>query len=241
MVAEADGDWPTTMQKYGYVVHAVELSVNVNGRNASPDIVLASDRHSHALVIECKSGANVDRGQDRRYSQMSIEDLWGAGVPRSISTHTPVYAINEEHVTRIGGHTRHALMVFGKRTIFGVGDFGNPGFTSELHAGIGLKAGAMPDTDVYPFSIRDAPGDIDRRVAWAVEKYLNDRPGEAGKSPATRPSANAILRHAHPPHRFLSRAHRSELRRAVIRSIMRQEGLGAWWLDPTARWQCSPT
>jgi len=246
MVSEAGEGWPTTMQKYGYAVRAIKMSVRVGGRNVSPDIVLASDRHGHAMVIDCKSGANVDLRQDRLYSQMAIGDLWRAGVPRAIRLHTPIYAINNEHVDRISGHTDQALMVFGRRTICGIGDFGNAELTRELRAGIRLKIGAMPDTDVCPFSIRDAHGDIDRRMAWAVERYLSDRPGEAGKSLATRPVANAILLYAHPLHGFLSSPHRSELRRAAVQSIARLEGSGPWWLGPAARrrarrpWQAAP-
>lgn len=181
MVSEAGEGWPTTMQKYGYAVRAIEMSVRVGGRNVSPDIVLTSDRHGHAMVIDCKSGANVDLRQDRLYSQMAIGDLWRAGVPRAIRLHTPIYAINNEHVDRISGHTDQALMVFGRRTIFGIGDFGNAELTRELRAGIRLKIGAMPDTDVCPFSIRDAHGTL--TGAWRGQWR-----GTSATAPARRAS-----------------------------------------------------
>lgn len=200
----------------------------------SPDIILTSKTHGHALVIECKSGANVDLEQDRKYGQIALNDLHEAGVPAHVRSHTPTYAINEEHVDRIRGHTGHALLVFGSRRIYGIGQFGYDKLTRALQKGINLKNGAFPDIGAYPFSIRDTHDHIDARVAGAILFYLNTHPDMKGRSLATRAFASAILRVAHPLHRHFSGSHRSELRRAVAHSISRQEDCGAWWLEPAA-------
>lgn len=87
--------WPLVLFNLGYYVHSVEKLVRVGSVNVSPDIILASKTHDHALVVECKSGANVDVEQDASYSRMSMGDLWKSGVPMTTRRHTPVYAINE--------------------------------------------------------------------------------------------------------------------------------------------------
>jgi len=215
---------------HGYEIHGIERCVHVRGRNVCPDIILTSTKARHALVIDCKSGANVDLEQDRLYSQMSTRDLHKAGVPALVCSHTPTYTINEEHVGRIRGHTNHSLVVFGSRRVYGIGDFGNAGLTAELREGCPLGEGSAPDVEIYPFSVRDAQGDIDACVARAISRLLLVHPDMKGGSLASRAAAGAILRQAHPLHGFFSGSHRSELRRAVAQSISRQEERGAWWL-----------
>jgi len=227
--------WPKTLLKHGYQIHDIELTVNVKGGNVSPDIILTNSGTDHVLVIDCKSGANIDQEQDARYGQITTNDLRRAGVPSHVRSHAPIYAINEEHVGRIRGHTDHSLLVFGSRRIYGIGDFGDADLDVELHNGVPLEDDAAPDTDIYPFSIRDTPAHIDTRVSRAVLRHLAGRPGMAGRSLATRAAAGAILREAHPLHLHFSGPHRRELRRAVERSIERQEARGAWWLGPGAR------
>jgi len=127
------------------------------------------------------------------------------------------------------------MLVFGNSRIYGIGGFGDADLDAELHNGVPLEKGSFPDTDVYPFSIRDTADHIDEHVSGAVLRHLVDHPGTAGMSLSTRAAAWAILREAHPLHRHFSGPHRRELRRAVERSIARQEGRGAWWLGPGAR------
>lgn len=227
--------WPAIFLTHGYKIHGIEHNVHVKGRNVSPDIILTSAKARHALVIDCKSGANVDLWQDRMYAQMSTGDLHGAGVPALVRSHAPIYTINEEHVGRIRSHTSHPLVVFGSRSVYGIGDFGNSGLTAELCGGCPLEEGSAPDTEIYPFSVRDAQDDIDACVARAVSRHLLVHPDMRGGSLASRAAASAILRQAHPLHEFFSGSHRSELRRAVAQSISRQEKHGARWLEPAGR------
>lgn len=229
----AHSGYPRPLLSNGYEIHSIEGRVRVGGRNVTPDIIMTSVTHGHSLVVDCKSGANVDLAQDRRYGQMTIDDLWGSGVPRSIRGHAPVYAINEGHVSRVREHTGHALIVFGSRSIYGIGDLGDAELTRELRAGMKIKKGDSPDTSVYPFSIRDSDHDVDMHVAAAIARYLDDHQGMASRSLATRAAATAVLRRAHPLYGRLSRPHRTELRRAVMRSIVRQEASGTarWWHD----------
>jgi len=227
--------WPATLFRLGYETHGIEHNVSVESGNVSPDIIFTNPTTRQALVIDCKSGANVDERQDIRYAQITTSDLHKAGVPAAVRSHTPIYAINEEHVGRIRGHTDHALLVFGSRRIYGIGDFGDACLDAELRNGVPLERGSAPNTDVYPFSIRDAPGHIDEHVLRAVLRHLAGRPGMAGRSLATRAAAGAILREAHPLHPHFSGPPRRALRRAVERSIARQEARGVWWLGPGAR------
>jgi len=232
---QANARWPKTLLELGYALHGIEHTVHVGDMNVSPDIIMVNSKVGHALVVECKSGANVDPGQDQGYARMSIGDLRGAGVPATILAHTPVYAINEEHAGRIRGHTGLPLVVFGSRRIYGVGDLGNARLTGELRMGVKLESGSEPDPDIYPFSIRDTNERIDWRVSNAVSRHLKTRPEMFGRSLAARSHASAILRIAHPLHAFFSGPHRRELRRAVEQSVARQEGRGAWWLARGAR------
>lgn len=230
-----DEKWPLTLLRHGYSIHAIECSMRVKGGNVSPDAVFTNSKTGHALVIDCKSGANVDLEQDSKYAHMSISDLHRAGVRTGVRSHAVMYAINEEHADRIRAHTDIPLLVFGRRAIYGIGDFGDTELTGELHSGVPLEKRSSPDSYVYTFSIRDAHDVIDGRVSGAIVGHLRGNPAIAGRSLATRADAGAIMREAHPLHALFSGPHRRELRRAVERSIARQEGRGAWWLGQGAR------
>lgn len=69
-------DLPSTLKDGGYSCHSIEQSFSVGTNQVvNPEIILCSDRDEHTLVVEAKSGANLNPGQLQRYTLVSPECL----------------------------------------------------------------------------------------------------------------------------------------------------------------------
>ena len=78
--------FPNPLYHLGYEIKIVEWDslLNSRGEIVAPDLVLVSDRSSHALVVECKS-SKLKKEQIDRYENVHTADLpdWGIKSPDS--------------------------------------------------------------------------------------------------------------------------------------------------------------
>ena len=76
----------------GYAVQLVEqtISLQKSAQKITPDVVVVSNNLVHAMVIDCKSGKNIDSDQDRRYESLKSRDL---------AYHITVY--DRKHLTHV--------------------------------------------------------------------------------------------------------------------------------------------
>lgn len=186
-----------------------------------PDVVFINEEKGHMIVTDCKSGANVRKDQDQRYSSMRLEDLIKSTTPAcEVSSHTFAYAIEETNFVRIRPHTDAALIVFGQNSVRGNGDFGNVELTRSLLEGVSLESALYPRLVAYPFSIHDKHADIDGRVAIGLSLYMAAHALE-GELLANNAVALDVLRIVHPHHAIFAPSHRAELVGAVRESIAR--------------------
>jgi len=212
---------PALLLDHGYRAHAIERSVRAGDRIVVPDVVFINEEKGHMVVIDCKSGANVRKDQDERYSSMRLEDLIKSTMPAcKVSSHTFAYAIEEPNFVRIRPHTDAALMVFGQNSVRGSGDFANAELTRSLLKGAPLENAPCPRLVAYPFSIHDKRSDIDGRVEIGLSLYMGAHAME-GKPPANNAVALGVLRIVHPYHAIFAPSHRAELVGAIRESIAR--------------------
>lgn len=215
------GDWPPTLHRHGYRACAIERSVDVGDRIVVPDVIFINKGASHLLVVDCKSGASINKDQDGRYARMRLEDLTRAtGQAGRAKSHTFAYAIDEAHLDRMRLHTDFSLIAFGSHMIRAVGSLGHPGLDKELQGGVALDA-PSPRTRAYPFSIHDDPAHVDRITAQGIRGYLVNHPDRAKACLSSDAVANWILCSTHPLHDRFSPEHRAELAGAIGRSIRR--------------------
>lgn len=88
--------WPSVLYKCGYRPEAVEQKLLIDPTTAvKPDIIAASGKERHALVIECKSGMNTKPEQEKRYMALDTATVkkWVKARP-PLEGHTVSYAIN---------------------------------------------------------------------------------------------------------------------------------------------------
>lgn len=219
--------WPSTLHRHGYRACAIERSVDVGGRTVVPDVIFINREAAHLLVVDCKSGAGINRDQDGRYARMQLGDLARAtGQAGKADSHTFVYAIDEAHLDRIRPHTDFSLIAFGSRAVRAVGGLGHHGLDMELQGGVALAA-PSPRTRTYPFSIHDDPAHVDQIAAQGIRGYIVNHPDEAGACLSNDAVADWILCATHPLHDRFSPRHRAELTGAIRRSIARLYAAGA--------------
>jgi hypothetical protein len=94
-------NWPSFLQEEGYSVSLIERSFkNKNGEEVSSEIILVSEKHSHAIFLECKSGRMPDEEdvhQASKYSKIDIHSSnQGVSYPE-LSNFDNVYFVLSSH------------------------------------------------------------------------------------------------------------------------------------------------
>ena len=69
--------WPSILYDLGYDVQLIECPITIrkSAREIVPDVVAVSDKLEHVVVIDCKSGKNVEPDQDGRYESLESLDF----------------------------------------------------------------------------------------------------------------------------------------------------------------------
>jgi hypothetical protein len=104
-LALADGLNPAPLADAGWAVAALEVPVRTGAETVVCDVVLFSPETGHLLVVEAKSGANLEAEQGRKLAALTPELLILAGgitVPQPVSLRCEVlYACLAENADRI--------------------------------------------------------------------------------------------------------------------------------------------
>ena len=104
--------WPNILRQLGYKVQLVEQTISLkSAEKIVPDVVAVSERLSHAIVADCKSGNNIDAKQDCRYLQLTPGDLTYVTVHDTNQlTHIVCYVDNDSNHTAL--ETTHNLAFY---------------------------------------------------------------------------------------------------------------------------------
>ena len=104
-LALADGLNPAPLADAGWAVAALEVPVRVGGETVVCDVVQFNPQAGHLLVVEAKSGANLEPEQGRKLIALTPELLVIAGgitVPKPVPLHCEVlYACLADNADRI--------------------------------------------------------------------------------------------------------------------------------------------
>lgn len=218
--------WPTLLYDMDYDVILIEEKIVV-GRHAAatPDLVAYSGKHSHAIVVECKSGRSIQSHQDGSYSMLSTSDLKRGVVATDLklSGHVVCYVVNHDNYPKLARQTRLPFIVFGD-AVEGHGNFGEKSLDKALHAGAPLK-GMLEPIAYYPFSHGE---DIRIIVPYVISAMI-----ALVRNPATRltfninlpDAAHSVLTMVHPYHSVLGRKEKTALTRKIrkiIKQLMRE-------------------
>ena len=214
--------WPGVLHDLRYTVQLIEHSISIrkSSQKITPDVVAVSNRLLHAMVIECKSGTNINSDQDRRYESLEPRDLtYHVTVhdPNRL-THVACYADGVPNHKSLEPHTKLPFITFGSEEVAGKRDFGKKEINDKLHKGVSLK-GMLEPTGYYPFSPDDEDSAIIPYVLTGLISYLVQRGRESPPTTADANMAEAILKSIHPFHEQIYSRHRQRLTQRIKRMI----------------------
>ena len=205
--------WPSILLDLGYTIRLVEPVISTDtAQNVNPDVVAASETHSHAIVAECKSGKNIDARQDKKYRELDPRHLAPhvkARHPDKLR-HACCYVDTADNHGRLARHTSLPFITFGRHSVRGHGSFGLAQLDEKLSAETTLQDALEPG-GLYPF----APDEDDDKAAPYVlaglVTRLADGSSMAGSRITDRGVHKEILELAHPYHTAMHSRHRARL------------------------------
>jgi hypothetical protein len=157
-LANHDGAWFADLANQGFRLHALEMEVQSEPSVIRADIVLYRTSPDLILLIECKSGRNVEQRQAQGYANADLQGLrTRASVPAELVGRkvevAPVFAVLEQHRDNIVQSLRRC-------------DVEAP--VLEIGRGIARLAGPLPD-GLASFER------VDPRVGWPPVRVRLDR------------------------------------------------------------------
>jgi len=171
-------DWPHPLKDLGFSVDSIEpVLATKDGKKVNPDLILTSNRLTHALVVECKGGYEIDKyrkkesdDQARRYSKIS-NNLLAHRVsiydPRRL-THDVTYVTNDEIAEFIKEYG-YPILVFERDKLYKINSFNKEVLNSKFSSEISIKG--PPPTHFFPFNDNDDPSLIALYVFQKLVKF----------------------------------------------------------------------
>lgn len=209
-------DWPSVMYKMGYRIELIEQKISMETGSVTPDVVVMSNRLSHAVVVDCKSGNNIDHKQDYKYKSVTFKDLsaWVDIKERSRFKHTACYVVNDSNYDKLIAHTELPFVIFGEASFRGQGNFGHADLDRTLCRRTSLVRRREP-TAFYPFSINDDEHLILRHVLYGLILWINKNQPQSYSDLTKNKTLIDLLKIIHPHYKRMSEKHRNDLRNKV--------------------------
>ena len=212
--------WPPIMYGMGYRIQLVEQKISMDGGIVTPDVVAMSNRLSHAVVVDCKSGTNIDSKQDRKYKCIMPRHLFGwlDIKERHRFKCTVCYATNDSNYDKLSAHTELPFVVFSTMFIEGKGNFGHPDLDRVLHQQTSIATKYEP-TLLYPFSLDDNEYLILRHVIRGLMVWLvSNRPKSYCELTKDKTLLD-ILKIIHPHYKHMGEKHHNDLRDKIKKAL----------------------
>lgn len=214
--------WPRILHDLGYAVQLVEqtISLQKSAQKITPDVVVVSNNLKHAMVIDCKSGKNIDSDQDHRYESLKSRDLaYHITVDdRKHLAHVACYVDEVANHEFLEPYTKLPFITFGYDTVSGIRDFGKKEVNEKLCRQVSLTEMLEP-TGYYPFSPNDKDSAIISHVLSGLLSYLIQRGRESPSMVVDSTMAEEIFKIIHPFHEQTSSRHRQRLIQKIKRMI----------------------
>ena len=199
-----DVGWPAILHEQGYRISLIEQRIGTKTTSVTPDVVVASNKLSHAIVADCKGGNNIDSGQDSRYKSIKVEHLvmWIHVREKKRFKCSPCYVTNDTHYSQLHPHTTLPFIIFEKNRVRGKGDFGHGDLNRVLYKGASLSNMHEP-TVFYPFSIEDGDDLIIRHVIIGLLFWLNKNRPKSLNTLIDDKVVSEILKNIHPHYKHM--------------------------------------
>ena len=154
--------WPHPLKDLGFLVDSIEpIVATEDGRKVNPDLILTSNKLTHALVVECKGGYEINEhrkneidDQAERYSKVS-NNLLAYKIKihdyRRL-THDMTYVTNDKIAEFIKEYG-YPILVFERDKLYKINSFSKETLNSKFSSEISIKN--PPPTHFFPFNDND--------------------------------------------------------------------------------------
>ena len=189
------------LYEMGYAVQLIEEKIGVGASAViAPDLVAYSDTHSHAIVVDCKSGIGIKPHQDGLYAMPTKSDLkpWIATKGSKLAMHTACYVVYSDNHQKLARQTQLFFIAFGK-TLKGRRKFGCEPLDKALCSGLSLKGMREPGGH-YPFSDADKMSDTAPCVLSGIMSIVRKPSGRTPLDLSRPDTARLDLNAVHPYH-----------------------------------------
>lgn len=212
--------WPSVMYELGYRVRLVEQKISTKTDGVTPDVVAVSNRLMHSVVVDCKSGNNIDHDQDNRYKNIKAEHLlnWIDIREKSRLTLSACYSVNDSNYDDLRGHTDLPFVVFGSEFVEGKGDFGHDDLNRSLCKQTSLSNMTEP-VQFYPFSACDDDPLILLYIMTGILAWVRKSRPKSLSDLTTHEALTDLLKTAHPKYKYMGEKHRNDLRSRVKKTL----------------------
>ena len=192
------------------------ISLGESAQKIAPDVVAVSNKLVHAIVVDCKGGANIEPDQDRRYESLKSRDLTyhiTVHDPKRL-THVTCYADDADVHKLLEPHTELPFITFGRDMMSGKRDFGKKQVNDKLCKPVSLE-GMLEPTGHYPFSPDDEKAAIIPHVLPGLLSHLIKRGRSKTPTVADSTTAESILKIIHPFHEQIDSRHKKRLAESI--------------------------
>ena len=214
--------WPSILSDLGYNVQLIEqiISIKKTAEKIKPDVVAVSNKYNHAIVVDCKSGKNIDVDQDKRYQNIESSDLtyYVTVHDKNRLSHCSCYVDNESNHTVIKPYASLPLVTFYKECIEGEGDFKLKQLNDTLCKKISLT-GMYEPSSFYPFSPDDEDYQIVPHVLRGLISYLSRKGLKTRPVIQSTQTYSDILEVIHPFYANIEINHREQLTNKIEKMI----------------------
>ena len=222
--------WPNPLYELGYRVNLVEQEITMRGGGmVHPDVLASSNRHLHVLVAECKSGKNIDPGQDSRYASLATSDLSDFAQlhdPNQLK-HDVCYVDEAENHASLAPYTKLPFITFGREYVQKHGKFKLDKLDTKLSQQIPI-GGSEDPSSYYPFSPSDDDEFVVPYVLRALVRCLALSDNASRVAVLESGVASMILDALNLPH-FISHKHKKQMQervKRVVHMLFQRDGFG---------------
>jgi hypothetical protein len=171
---------PLDIRHLGYKHKWIELRfLNSHGEDVKPELIIASDRIGHTVLLEWKAGANTEQDQLRRYSGVDQQDLVQkvALTPVEASSHDTCVLGLAEHGHRLSmgisqsGYSFPLLVLEHDGISLRLNRFARQELTQVFDPKLNLDMSKVP-TQIIPFDHNSQFWEIAEQVLPQIIEYM---------------------------------------------------------------------
>lgn len=213
-LCKKDGSWIHPLADLGHKAKLIEQTIGTEtgGKKVRPDVVVASERLIHSIVIECKGGRTLSAGQISRYKLLKPSDLlrWYRIHDPNQHTHDICLLIYKKNEATTPPQVDVPVLSISETGLERHNDFSISELNRKFDKPISIPR--VAPVSYYPFSPRDGRRVIVPHALRTIRLAVAPRTGQTHAESIVN---DDIMRKIHKMWDILSKKHQASLKNKV--------------------------